>query len=718
MTAACPACAAAPLPETAPTATVARPDLVLHLPDIHCAACIASVEAALARLPGIREARVNLTRKRVLLCTDGRDAGGVIDALAAEGHRAQLLDTDLLAGRDSTGRDLILRIGVSGFAMMNVMLLSVAVWSGAAQATAQLFHLVSALIALPAVAYAARPFFASALRAVSAGRLNMDVPISLAIALATLVSLMGALEGAERPGWFDAALALTFFLLIGRYLDHAGRQAARSAAAELAALEAPQALRLRDGHEEIVRAADLVEGDLIRIRPGDRVPADGVVTEGESDLDRSALTGESRPQAIGPGGEVSAGETNLSGPLILDVRRAGADTRLRRLADLVAAAENQRSRHSGLADRAARIYAPVVHLLGAGAFLGWWWATADAWHALDVAISVLVITCPCALGLAVPAVSTVTTGWLFRRGILVKSHTALERMSEIDLVVFDKTGTLTTGELALAGDPPDHVLALAAGLARGSAHPLSRAICAAARARGLSPAPVERLRELPGRGVEGEHDGHSVALGNPGWLGLAADSDETLVALRDASGALFAFCFEETPRADAQECIAELRALGYDVALLSGDAPAPVTRLADALGIARFEARMSPEEKMDWLRARRAEGRTCLMVGDGLNDTGGLAEAHASIAPGSALDAARNVADLVLLRDNLSAVPDALGASCGAVRRMRQNIWLSLLYNAVSIPLALAGFATPWLAALAMSSSSLTVSLNAARRIR
>ncbi|SDE37449.1 heavy metal translocating P-type ATPase [Limimaricola pyoseonensis] len=704
--------------QDAPAATIARPDLVLHLPDIHCAACIASVEAALARLPGIREARVNLTRKRVHLCTDGLDADGVIDALAARGHRAQRLDTDLLAGRDSTGRDLILRIGVSGFAMMNVMLLSVAVWSGAAQATAQLFHLVSALIALPAVAYAARPFFASAARAVSAGRLNMDVPISLAIGLATLVSLLGALEGAERPGWFDAALALTFFLLIGRYLDHAGRQAARSAASELAALEAPQALRLQGGREEIVRAASLVEGDLIRVRPGDRVPADGVVRDGESDLDRSALTGESRPQPVAPGAEISAGETNLSGPLTVEVRRAGSDTRLRRLAELVAVAENQRSRHSGLADRAARIYAPVVHLLGAAAFLGWWWGTADGWRALDVAISVLVITCPCALGLAVPAVSTVTTGWLFRRGILVKSHTALERMSEIDMVVFDKTGTLTTGELVLAGDPPDAVLALAAGLAQASAHPLSRAIRAAAHARGLAPVPVERLRERPGRGVEGRHEGREVALGNPDWLGMKADHDETVVGLRDAQGATYALRFAETPRADAAASVARLRAEGYEVALLSGDAPGPVARLAAGLGIERFEARMSPEAKVDWLRARRAEGRRCLMVGDGLNDTGGLAESHASIAPGNALDAARNAADLVLLHDRLTAVSDALAMARVATRRMRQNIWLSVLYNAVSIPLALAGLATPWLAALAMSSSSLTVSLNAARRMR
>ncbi|NDV01275.1 heavy metal translocating P-type ATPase [Pseudoroseicyclus tamaricis] len=707
MTAACPACVE--LPPSATVPVPARADLVLHLPDIHCAACIASVERTLGAEPGVREARVNLSLRRVFVSAAGVEPEALIDALAAAGHRAQRLDA--APARDTGSRDLLMRMGVAGFAMMNVMLLSVAVWSGAAEATAHLFHLISAAIALPAVAFSGRPFFASALSALRAGRLNMDVPISLAILLAAGVSFFGALVGAERPGWFDAALALTFFLLIGRYLDHAGRRAARSAAADLAALEAPQAIRLEGQGERVVRAADLAAGDLIRVRPGDRLPADGVVEAGASDLDRAALTGETQPCAVAPGGAVAAGEVNLSGPLTVRVTHAGRDTSLARLAEMVATAESQRSRHSGLADRAAAIYAPLVHILGAAAFIAWFWATRDGMRSLDVAISVLVITCPCALGLAVPAVSTVTTARLFRQGLLVKSRTALERLAEVDMVVFDKTGTLTTGEARLR-DPADlEALALAAGLARGSAHPYSRAICAAAAEEGVTPAALEEVTEIPGSGVEGLWQGARVRLGRPAWLGLSGEG----VALSHGAGAPALFTFEETLRPEAAEAVAAIRASGRDVALLSGDAPAAVARVAEALGIEAAEAGFSPQDKADWLSARAAEGRRTLMVGDGLNDTGALTVAHASLAPASALDAARSAADVVLLSGRLDRIAPMLATARGATARMRQNIALAGAYNIVAVPLALVGLATPFLAALAMSASSVTVSLNAIR---
>lgn len=726
MSAACPACVALPEPTRGRTAA---PDLVLHLPDIHCAACIGEVEEALNAVPGLGEARVNLTLKRAFVASGGVAPDLLIDALARAGHRAQVFDPSLLGGQDASARDLLLRIGVAGFAMMNVMLLSVAVWSGAAASTAQLFHLISALIALPAVTYSARPFFGSALGALSAGRLNMDVPISLAIVLAMAASLAGALLGHDRAGWFDAALALTFFLLVGRYLDHRGRSSARSAAAELAALEAPQAVRVTDGTEEVVRAADLCTGDLIRVRPGDRLPVDGVILEGETDLDRAALTGESQPQAVGAGDPVQAGEVTLTGPLLVRTLRAGSDTSLRRLADLVAAAETQKSRYAGLADRAARIYAPVVHILGAAAFIGWFGMTGDGWRSLDVAISVLVITCPCALGLAIPAVSTVTTARLFRRGLLVKSRTALERLAEVDMVVFDKTGTLTTGRMTLETALDDADLALAAGLAAGSSHPVSRAIVRAAEARGVVPAVVTDLREVPGRGVRARLGGVEVRLGRADWAGMSEAPDRGPgqapaqgawqgTALRTGDGTARALQLTEELREDAADTVAAIRATGRDVALLSGDAPEAVARMAARLGIEDAHARMAPEAKADWLRAQAEAGRRALMVGDGLNDTGGLAVAHASIAPGSALDAARNAADMVLLSDRLMPVADALRHARTAKARMLQNIALAVAYNLVSIPIALAGLATPFLAAIAMSSSSLTVTLNAARRQR
>ena len=712
MSAACPACGPAPeiaLPRNAP----ARPDIVLQLPDIHCAACIASVEDTLAALPGVRDARVNYGQRRVAVAGAGLRADALIEALARAGHRARPLDADRLGGPSAERRALILRIGVAGFAMMNVMLLSVAVWSGAAGATAGLFHLLSAAIALPAVAFSARPFFASGLAAIRAGRLNMDVPISLAILLASGASLAGALGVAEAAqGWFDAALALTFFLLVGRFLDAAGRQAARSAAAELAALDTPQAIRLEDGAERVVRAEDLRPGDLIRLRPGDRVPADGSVEAGRAALDRSALTGETAPEAVAPGGAVAAGEVALDGALTVRVARAGRDTALSRLADLVAAAEGQRSRHSGLADRAARVYAPLVHALGAAAFAGWWLATGDGWRALDVAISVLVITCPCALGLAVPAVSTVATGRLFRRGILLTSPTALERLSEIDAVAFDKTGTLTTGAARLDGTVPDAVLSQAAALARHSAHPYSRALVAAAEARALPLPEAGDLREIPGRGLTATVAGRRMRLGHPGWIGTEGEG----IAFDDGSR-VHAFAFAEELRPGASDCVAALRARGLAVAILSGDAQGPVDRIARTLGVGSAHARMTPLDKAAWLDARAAQGARVLMVGDGLNDTGALSKAHASLSPGSALEAARMLSDAVLICKDLGAVPMLLATARGAARRMRENIALAAAYNAVAIPVALAGHATPLVAAIAMSASSLTVTLNALRRI-
>ncbi|RJE79196.1 cation-translocating P-type ATPase [Paracoccus sp. JM45] len=715
MVAACPACSSVQVTE--PRA-VDQPTHVLHLPDIHCGACISTVERALMALPAVQQARVNLTLKRAFIIAPGAEDATLIDALARAGHRADRLDAGRLGPRDVTARDLLTRIGVAGFAMMNVMLLSVAVWSGAAGATAQVFHLVSAAIAIPAVGFAAQPFFMSAFGALRHGRMNMDVPISLAIVLASAASLANAFGFSHRANWFDAALALTFFLLIGRYLDRAGRAAARSAAAELAALESPQAVLIEGSQDRIVAAETLQAGALIRIRPGDRLPADGTIITGRTDLDRSALTGESVPQPAGPGDEVTAGETCLTGALTVRVDRAGRDTALARMAQLVATAETQRTRHTGIADRAARIYAPLVHVLGAATFIGWLTVTGDIWRSLDVAISVLVITCPCALGLAVPAVSTVATARLFRAGILVKSATALERLSQIDTVAFDKTGTLTTGQVTLGGTPDPEALAIAAGLAQSSRHPVSKAIVATAQARGIVPALVTDTTEHPGCGITGMLDGKPVRLGRAGWIKGTCETDMSAVWLSTPCHAPVALTTSESLRDDAVPAVQALRDAGYHLALLSGDAPPPVARMAQMTGIDTALAQLTPAQKVDWVRDCTGMGNHVLMVGDGLNDTGCLASAHAGISPGTALDAARSASDVVLISGGLQGVPHALSTARSAMGRMRQNIGLAVLYNLVSIPVAISGHASPLVAALAMSLSSLTVTLNAVRRFR
>lgn len=719
----CPACpGGAPLDALPSVPEEARADHIIALPGIHCAGCITGVERVLMALPGVHGARVNLSRRRVSVVAAGVPVATLIAALEARGYEAHELDADqLIEDRDGTGRELLMCLGVSGFAAMNVMLLSVAVWSGASDATRDLFHWISAAIAIPTVGFSARPFFRSALSALSGWRLNMDVPISLAILLAVVMSLAETAQGGAHA-YFDAALSLTFFLLAGRYLDHRSRAAARSAAAELAALEVPRATRLAaDGSEETVPVADLCPGDRIALLPGARVPADGEVLTGESEIDRALLTGETVPEAIGPGQTLSAGAVNLTGPLTLRVTSRGTDTSLRRMAELVAAAELGKTRHRALADRAAAIYAPVVHLLALFAFIAWVAISGDLRFALNVAVAVLIITCPCALGLAVPAVATAAAGALFRRGLLVKDGTALERLAECDTVVFDKTGTLTLGTPALApGTEADGVLkSLALALARGSHHPLSTALVAALSAEGISAADgVSRLREVPGRGVEADWQGQRVRYGRPAWAladgsAVSADGPASVLALADGRSAIFRF--EDVLRPGAGAVVERLRGLGLDVLMLSGDGPGAVRRVADSIGIARWEAELLPEEKAAFVDRLRAEGRRVAMVGDGLNDTVALAAAHTAISPASALDAARVVSDIVLLGRDLQPIAHAVTTARSASRRIVENFAIAASYNTIAVPLAVTGFATPLMAALAMSSSSVLVTLNALR---
>ncbi|MBS0564070.1 MAG: cadmium-translocating P-type ATPase [Proteobacteria bacterium] len=718
---ACPACVALPATEALAESRrrAAAAGLVLSVPGLKDAAGMALAERTLAALPGVTAARVNLTLKRIgVTASPDITPQHLTEALSRVGILALELDPALLSTRESErrGRDLLMRLGVAGFSMMNIMLLSVAVWSGAEAATRDLFHWISAMIALPTLAFAGQPFFASALASLRARRLGMDVPISLALILSSAISLYETIRGGEHA-YFDAAVSLCFFLLIGRYLDFRSRAAARSAAEELAALEVPRAVRLADGREQLVPIADILPGDLVLVRPGARMPVDGVVAEGASELDRSLLTGETLPVAVAAGAATSAGEMNLTGPLTVRVTAAGRESSLHRMADLVAIAESARNRYMSLADRMARRYSPAVHLLALASFVGWMiHSGGDVRLAVNVAAAVLIITCPCALALAVPSVVTAASGRLFRKGLLIKDGTALERLAEVDTVVFDKTGTLTLGAPVAAEldahRPGD--LEIAAALAAASSHPLARALAEAIAARGLLPAPVSDLRERPGYGVEGLWQGRRVRLGRAAWLGAEAGA-ETATWLAVDGQAPVEFRFIDRIRPGARDAVAALTAAGLRVRLMSGDARAPVAALAADLGIADWQAEMLPADKAAAITAETAGGHRVLMVGDGLNDTVALAAAHVSISPASALDAARVASDIVLLGQDLAPIADARRIAVTARRRIKQNFALSLGYNAVAVPVALIGLATPLIAALAMSTSSLTVTLNALR---
>jgi len=692
----------------------------LMVPGISCAGCMGKVEAGLGKLAGVKSARVNLSLRRVRVVFDPAAASvdAVLERLGEIGYEARPYDRAAMAeiDRDTIGRDLLARMAVAGFAAMNVMLLSVSVWSGAEAATRDLLHWISALIALPAIAYSGVPFFRSALGALAARRLNMDVPISLAVCLAAGTSLYETTQGGEHA-YFDAAISLIFFLLIGRYLDHRTRAVARSAAAELTALAARAATLIgADGARSTVAIEDLEPGALVEVAPGERVPADGHIEHGTSDLDRSMVTGETNPEPVGPGTDIHAGMLNLSGPLRVRVTATGEATLLAEIAAMVESAERGKTRYDRWADRAARIYAPGVHLVAAGAFVGWLWATGDWRLAVTIATAVLIITCPCALGLAVPAVHAVAGGRLFRRGIFLKDGGALERLAGIDTVVFDKTGTLTEGRPALAAGPPDDDPAwpVAAALAGASRHPLSRALAEAAGSHGIEPAALDGIREIPGAGVESQIDGKRVRLGRADWVG-AAGGAATAVWLRVGDGDSVEFTFEDVVRSDAREVCDALRARGLRLALFSGDASGAVESVARTVGIEDARATMTPADKLSALEGFAHDGARVLMVGDGINDAPALAAAHASMSPAAASDVSRAAAGLVFTGARLEPVLFAVGTARMARARALENFGLAAAYNAFAVPLALIGLVTPLIAALAMSGSSIVVTLNALR---
>ena len=697
--AACPACTTGAVPTTAQAAAGRVPTHHLVLPTIHCAACIQSVESTLQALPDVESARVNLSRKRAMIVAKpGADPTPWITALSRAGFEAHEADDE--GARN--GDDYLIHLGVAGFAMMNVMLCSVAIWSGADGATRDFLHWVSAAIALPAAAFSAQPFFRSAWPALRAGRLNMDVPISLAILLACGMSLYEVVQGGEEA-WFDAALSLTFFLLAGRVLDQRLRRAARSAADDLAALE-PSRVICVEGEARISRPiSEVAVGDTLYLTAGGRVPVDATLLAGPASVDRSALTGESDPVRRSAGDLLHAGEILLDGPHELKAVRVGEDTTLRRIAHMVSMAESARGQMRSLADRAAAIYTPAIHIISAGAFLAWFLATGDIRMALNVAVSTLIITCPCALGLAVPAVAVSATGALFREGFLVKSDTALERLATIDTVLFDKTGTLTQRTLSVPEGMPEEHRGVLRALAESSDHPLSRGL-----AKSLSGIPEERLTgisETAGVGIAARWHGTRVVLEREPGAGTVFRVGEVRYDLPSREDVL----------PGAEEAVAALRQKGYAVWMLTGDTPANAKRMAARLNIEHVKSDVRPDDKVAILEELQATGARVLMVGDGLNDTPALAYADASIAPGSALDASRSAADINIVSGDMSRIADALALARRARRRILENFGLAVCYNAVAVPVAVTGFATPLAAAIAMSTSSITVVLNAQR---
>ena len=698
--------------------------MMLAVDGVGCAGCIRKIEGGLTRLPGVVDARLNFTKRR--LSVDWHDgaigAPDIIQALEALGYQAHPFAPERVDADDSRQEKRLLRgLAVAGFAAMNVMLLSISVWSGnvsdMTSITRDLFHWLSALIVLPAAAYAGQPFYQSAWRALRRRSLNMDVPITVGVTMALALSLYETI-GHAAHAYFDSAIMLLFFLLCGRCLDLAMRRKTKIFAGNLASLKGEFAYRF-DGNGELMRVpvAALQCGDRVLVRPGERVPADAAVLDGASAVDEALVTGETLPRSVACGASVYAGSVNGAGALTVKVIAAGSGTLVDEVERLLDKATAAKSRSVRLADRAAQLYAPVVHGAAALTAIGWLIAGASLHDAVVAAIAVLIITCPCAIALAIPAVQVVAAGQLFRSGIILNNGDAIERLAEADTVVFDKTGTLTLPEPAVddAAIPAD-LLDRAAKLALSSHHPL-----AAVLARRAQQVPYPGAVEAPGQGVRAQIDGTEARLGNAAFCGLSE------AAVRAATGGaasciVFAHAghtailpIRQNLRSDAATVVQALAARGLNLLVLSGDRPEAVGPIAERLGIAQWRGGLTPAQKIAALDQLKAQGRRVLMVGDGLNDAPALAAAHASLSPITAAHLTQGQADALFLGEQLAPVLRALQVASRARALMRQNLALAVIYNSLAVPFAMAGLVTPLIAALAMSGSSILVTLNALR---
>jgi P-type Cu2+ transporter len=699
----------------------------LAVEGVNCAGCMAKIERGLSALPDVTLARVNLTDRRVALeWKEGAlDPSRFIDRLAELGYKAYPFEKAGAENAEVERTRFLLRcLGVAAFATMNVMMLSIPVWSGSGSdmlpEQRDFFHWLSALIALPAAAYAGQPFFRSAFRALKSGGVNMDVPISIGVILALGMSVVETFDHAEHA-YFDAAIMLLTFLLVGRYLDQNMRRRTRAVAANLSALKAETATKFVGADSvSVVPVAALAPGDIVLLRPGERSAVDGTVIEGSSQLDQSLITGETLHVTVAPGGAVYAGSLNISGSLRVQVSAASEATLLAEITRLLDNALAARSRYMRLADRASRLYAPVVHVTALLTVLGWVLFGAS-WHdAIVTGIAVLIITCPCALGLAIPTVQTVASGALFKRGVLLNSGDAIERLAAVDHVVFDKTGTLTLPELEVsnAADIPADVLALAGQLALSSHHPVAAAVALAAGAK----SPLVGAIEQPGQGVRGRIGGVEVRLGKPSFCGAerlanngANDDPEASIVAFSRGAEKYLFTVRQGLRPDAKAVIAALHERGIEVEILSGDREAAVRAAANALGVDAWRAGATPADKIARIEALERDGFKVLMVGDGMNDAPSLAAAHVSMSPISAAHLSQATADLVFLGRPLAPVAAAIDFSRKARQLMRQNLYLAVGYNLLAVPIAILGYVTPLIAAAAMSGSSILVMLNALR---
>lgn len=704
---------------------VSDPDLntlSLLVDGIYCAACIQKIETGLKQFQGVKTARLNFSSGALNVEWVGAPslANRFVLAIQKLGYKVRPYSSENFnAAHDKEDRFLLLCLGVAGFAMGNIMLLSIGLWITTPEemgvATRDLLHLISALIAIPTIFFAGRPFFRSAYSAIRSGRTNMDVPISVGVILATGISLFETFNHGEHA-YFDSAVMLIFFLLIGRYLDFRARRIATSAAHELMQSLDGFASVIESGGIRKIPIRDIRENMILQIAAGEKFPADSVVISGQSSCDTSLVTGETLPVDIFENSKVFAGTINLDAPIKIKVIKQTSDSLLADIIHLMEKAEQNQSLYVKIADKAAALYTPVVHSLALLAFVYWFFIAGLPWQpALMIAATVLIITCPCALGLAVPVVQVLAISRLMKKGILVKSGDALERLAKINTIIFDKTGTLTEGKPILN----NHLLqtdslCIAASIAAHSKHVLAQALASAYTGPLLE---IQNIQEFVGSGMVGHYNNKIIKFGKRSWCEVESECETTgpELWLNIDNIEFYKFTFNDEIRPDADVIISKLQKSGFNTVLLSGDRNEEVKRIAEIVGIQTFYAEKSPTEKFEVLESLKHSGNKVLMVGDGLNDAPVLAGADVAMAPGSAIDLTQNAADIVFLGKNLSPVLWAINTAKQSQILVRQNFIMAIIYNIFAIPLAFFGYVTPLIAALAMSGSSILVVANSFR---
>jgi copper-(or silver)-translocating P-type ATPase/heavy metal-(Cd/Co/Hg/Pb/Zn)-translocating P-type ATPase len=702
----------------------------LILEGITCAACVWLNERHLQQLPGVTDVMVNYSTHRARVTWDEReiDLARILREVQLLGYNAYPFNAKQQEDvrKKERQRDLR-RIAVAGISMMQVMMLAVALYagdySGIEASTKDLLRYASLVLTLPVMLYAAIPFYKSAWRALQSGRMNMDVPVTLAIFVAFGGSLWMTAKGAGVV-YYDAVCMFSLFLLTTRFLERNAREKSTEAAENLLRMVPAMATRLQDGGQQVVPVMELEAGDLILVKPGESIAADGSVTEGASSVDESLLTGESRPVPKEAGVAVIAGSLNLEGPLQVQVTGVGENTVIAGIIRMLDRAQAEKPRLAQLADRVAGHFTYGLLALAAVTALGWW--LVDPAKVFAVTLSVLVVTCPCALSLAAPAAFAAAGSRLLKQGILLTRGHALETLSHVNHVVFDKTGTLTFGKpflhqtVVLADLPASRCLAIAASLEQASEHPLAASFLCAVEPGALLP--VEQAQNTPGKGVAGIIGGVRYTLGNRQLSPHTPEGDvagvpegATVVWLCDETRPLAAFALADELRPRAREAVEQLKAAGMRVTILSGDSRPAVNYIAAQLGVESLYWEQRPEDKLAVLKRFQQEGEVVAMVGDGVNDAPVLAGAQVSMAMGSGTDVARATSDIVLLTQNLVDVSRALETGRESIKIMGQNFVWAIGYNALAVPIAVFGYIPPWLAAIGMSVSSLVVVVNALR---